>query len=82
MHGKGIFTWKDGRKYEGDYFEDKKHGFGVFIWVYKFIKILNYWKSLLKLIFIKIQSLMAENMKENGLMENSMAMESIYLRVK
>lgn len=42
MHGKGIFTWKDGKKYEGDYFEDKKHGFGAFIWVYKFIKILNY----------------------------------------
>lgn len=28
MHGKGIFKWPDGRVYEGDYIEDKKHGFG------------------------------------------------------
>jgi hypothetical protein len=26
MHGKGQFTWPDGRQYDGDYFEDKKHG--------------------------------------------------------
>ena len=32
MHGKGIYTWKDGRRYEGDYFNDKKHGFGVYAW--------------------------------------------------
>ena len=23
MHGKGVFKWKDGRVYEGEYFEDK-----------------------------------------------------------
>lgn len=33
MHGKGVYTWKDGRKYEGDYFDDKKHGYGIYIWV-------------------------------------------------
>ena len=32
MHGKGIFIWPDGRTYEGDYYEDKKQGRGVFIW--------------------------------------------------
>ena len=32
MHGKGVFKWSDGRKYEGDYFEDKKHGIGHFEW--------------------------------------------------
>lgn len=32
MHGKGIYTWKDGRKYEGDYTMDKKHGQGVYTW--------------------------------------------------
>jgi hypothetical protein len=32
MHGKGVFTWPDGRKYEGDYLDDKKEGFGVFYW--------------------------------------------------
>jgi len=24
MHGRGIFVWSDGRKYEGEYINDKK----------------------------------------------------------
>jgi len=32
MHGVGCYTWKDGRKYEGDYCMDKKHGHGVYTW--------------------------------------------------
>ena len=32
MHGKGIYLWKDGRKYEGDYIMDKKHGHGIYFW--------------------------------------------------
>jgi hypothetical protein len=43
MHGRGVITWDDKRKYSGvkrnffknykkDYCEDKKHGFGVFEW--------------------------------------------------
>ena len=28
----GIYTWQDGRMYEGFYKEDKKHGFGVYTW--------------------------------------------------
>ncbi len=32
MHGKGIYTWKDGRKYDGEYHNDKKHGYGIYIW--------------------------------------------------
>ena len=32
MHGAGIFTWADGRKYDGEYFDDKKQGHGVFTW--------------------------------------------------
>ena len=39
MHGKGIITWADGRKYEGGYFNDKKHGYGVFTWYYVFMFI-------------------------------------------
>ena len=36
MHGKGIYTWKDGRKYEGEYLNDKKHGFfHIFILINK-----------------------------------------------
>ena len=33
MHGKGKYTWKDGRYYEGEYINDKKHGCGVYRWV-------------------------------------------------
>ena len=32
MHGRGIFTWSDGRKYEGEYIDDKKEGHGIFTW--------------------------------------------------
>jgi hypothetical protein len=33
MHGKNsVFTWEDGRKYEGDYEEDKRSGHGK--WTY------------------------------------------------
>lgn len=32
MHGFGVYTWKDGRRYEGEYLNDKKHGFGKYIW--------------------------------------------------
>lgn len=33
MHGpNGIFTWSDGRTYQGAYFDDKKEGFGIFTW--------------------------------------------------
>lgn len=30
MNGKGVFVWPDGRKYEGEYVDDKKEGFGKF----------------------------------------------------
>ena len=33
MHGKGVYTWIDGRRYEGNYYKDKKHGFGIYKWV-------------------------------------------------
>ena len=32
MHGRGIYTWQDGRRYEGEYNMDKKHGFGKYRW--------------------------------------------------
>jgi hypothetical protein len=32
MHGFGVYTWADGRRYEGEYLSDKKHGFGKYIW--------------------------------------------------
>ena len=32
MQGYGIFTWNSGRIYEGEYFNDLKHGKGKFTW--------------------------------------------------
>jgi len=32
MDGYGVFTWPDGKKYEGCYINDKKEGFGKFYW--------------------------------------------------
>ena len=32
MHGKGVFTWTDGRRYEGDFVKDKREGQGVMSW--------------------------------------------------
>ena len=30
MHGSGVYTWKDGRRYEGEYKMNKKHGEGTY----------------------------------------------------
>lgn len=30
MHGKGRYRWADGRVYEGEYYQDKKEGYGVY----------------------------------------------------
>lgn len=32
MHGYGVYKWKDGRRYEGEYYMDKKHGQGKYQW--------------------------------------------------
>jgi len=32
MDGSGEFTWPDGRKYVGEYKDDKKEGYGIFEW--------------------------------------------------
>jgi len=32
MDGVGCYQWSDGRRYEGEYKEDKKHGFGIYQW--------------------------------------------------
>ena len=44
MNGKGVFIWADGRKYEGEYKNDKKEGFGEFEWV-NGKKYRGYWKN-------------------------------------
>lgn len=32
MDGRGVYCWPDGRRYEGQYLKDRKHGFGVYSW--------------------------------------------------
>ena len=32
MDGRGVFSWPDGRKYEGEYVKDLKEGVGRFVW--------------------------------------------------
>ena len=32
MHGEGVFKWKEGNKYQGEFKNDLKHGYGEFYW--------------------------------------------------
>ena len=32
MQGYGTLSWPDGKRYEGEYFDDRKHGKGTFYW--------------------------------------------------
>lgn len=32
MEGFGVYYWADGRRYEGQYKNDKKQGFGYYYW--------------------------------------------------
>jgi hypothetical protein len=32
MHGHGLLVWKDGKKYEGEFVNDKREGKGTFTW--------------------------------------------------
>ncbi len=32
MNGKGKLLWSDGKCYEGEFKDDKKHGKGIFKW--------------------------------------------------
>ena len=32
MDGEGTLTWKTGKKYEGSFLDNKRHGYGVFTW--------------------------------------------------
>lgn len=32
MHGKGILTWKNGKKYNGEFNNNKREGKGICVW--------------------------------------------------
>ena len=40
----GTYEWKDGRKYQGEYLDDKKHGYGIFKW-YDGRQYAGYWAN-------------------------------------
>ena len=39
MNGKGVFNFSNGRKYTGEYVDDRKEGYGVLEWY--FTKVLS-----------------------------------------
>ena len=32
MQGEGEYWWKDGRKYVGEYYQNRKHGAGIYVY--------------------------------------------------
>ena len=44
MEGRGVETWPDGRRYEGDFKNGRKDGEGTFEWT-NGIKYIGSWKS-------------------------------------
>ena len=44
MHGFGIYTWKDGRVYEGEYKDDELSGQGTFTYA-DGSKVMGEWRN-------------------------------------
>lgn len=62
MHGKGLYTWKDGRKYDGEYHNDKKVMFYNLINMYTIFMFYKYKSMDLEFIYGQMDA----GMKENG----------------
>ena len=67
MQGKGIYKWRDGRTYEGEYYNDKKH-------VYKMIYCYR--------DLVHMYGLMGEGMKGSGKMANSTDKANIFYKME
>ena len=77
MHGKGVYSWADGRKYEGDYFNDKKNvNYNTFFNMKKCKNQINEInkKRVKEFMFGQMEG----NMMDIGKMVNKMETESIY----
>lgn len=44
MDGYGVLRWRDGKKYEGNFVNDKREGQGTFIWA-DGRKYIGEWKA-------------------------------------
>ena len=44
MDGQGVLTWRDGKRYEGQFVNDKREGHGVFVWA-DGRKYIGSWKA-------------------------------------
>lgn len=69
MHGRGKYTWEDGRFYEGEYVEDKKQGYGIYRWIGIISISAKHYNQFMQ---------MEKNMKENGSMANNKEKEDIF----
>lgn len=45
MHGYGEFLWTDGKKYKGYYVDDKKNGFGMYLWSEPIRVYIGFWRD-------------------------------------
>ena len=84
---KGIYTWKDGRKYEGEFKDNFKYGYGIYEWgdgrkyegIYLFIQAtINLIRSM---DLESILGMTVENIQGFGKQVNKMAMENIFCMI-
>ena len=69
MDGYGVLTCADGKKYMGQYKDDKKHGHGTFEWRYI-------------LLILYLRQLMVVSIRDLGRMVNNMASECTLINKK
>ena len=70
-HGKGTYTWADGRKYKGDWKDDSFHGKGT-IHAPMVENMKESGKMTSRMERVRIHGLMVKNMKEIGKMASRM----------
>ena len=73
MEGLGIYRWKDGRVFHGEYIDDKKQGYGIYEWQ-DARKYQGYWMNG-KQHGLGIYSVMKEDRIKHGLWEDGKRIE-------
>ena len=73
MEGIGVYRWKDGRIYIGEYLNDKKHGYGIYQWQDS-RQYTGYWANG-KQHGLGIYSVLKEDRIKHGLWEDGKRVE-------